>query len=93
MRRAVGAEPLSHLRVHHVDHAEMVQHAQPLLPTLLVLVHPLRDGRERVCVGTFAQYARRLLQGDHTRLDDAGRATHHGDRVERNVQLIGVQCL
>ena len=34
-----------------------------------------------------------LLQGDHTRLDDAGRATHHGTRMERNVQLIGFQCL
>ena len=79
-------------RIEHVDHAEMVQHAQPLLPTLLVLVHPLRDGRELARVGTFAQYAHRPLQGEHTRFDAAGRATHHAARVERNVLLIGVLC-
>ena len=89
----MGAEPRSQLRVHHVYHAEMVQHAQPLLPTLLVLVHLLRDGRELTRVGTFAQYAHRLLQGEHTRFDAAGRAAHHGARVDRNVQLIGVLCV
>ena len=57
VRRAVGAEPLSQLRVHHVDDAEMVQHAQPLLPTLLVFVNPLRDGRELARVGAFAAVA------------------------------------
>ena len=84
------AEPLSQLRVHHVDDAEMVQHAQPLLHTLLVLVHPLSDGREQDRAGTFAQFAYRLLQGEHTRFDAAGRATHHAAPVERNVLLIGV---
>ena len=81
VRRAVGAEPLSQLRVHHVDDAEMVEHAQPLLPTLLVFVHPLRDGRELARVGTFAQYAHRPQQGGHTRFDAAGRATHHAARA------------
>ena len=93
MRRAVGAEPRSQLRVHHVYHAEMVQHAQPLLPTLLVLVHPLRDGRERARVGTFAEYAHRVQQGHHERFDAAGRAAHHAARVDRNVELIGVLCV
>ena len=85
------AQNHSQLRVHHVGDAEMVQHS-PLLPTLLVLVHPLRDGRELARVGTFAQYAHRPLQGEHTRFDAAGRATHHAARVDRNVLLIGVLC-
>ena len=41
-------------------------------------------------VGTFAQFAHRLLQGDHTRIGATGRATHHAAPVVRNVLLIGV---
>ena len=57
----MGAEPLSQYRVHHAGDDEMVQHAQPLLYTLRVFVHPPRDGREQHRVRPFAQFTRRLL--------------------------------